>query len=218
MPPSVRFGKEEILHAALQIVREGGIAQLSARNIAEKMGSSTAPIYSCFPSMEELIKAVYAAANERLIEYMAHSWTGAPFLNMGIGMTMLARDEPNYYKMLQFEAIPFEYDEPGDQERYLDLMGNDPLFAEMSRDLLLSLLQTMTIVTHGLAAYVCTGKIKDVTAQWVANWLEDVGAAIIADAFTRAGKTVPSEYIGVQPVVIHADPPPQKSYEHTTAR
>jgi AcrR family transcriptional regulator len=218
MPPSARFGKEEIVEAALQIVHEGGIAQLSARNVADKMGASTAPIYSCFPSMEELVKAVYLAANDRMLEYMTHQWTNALFLNMGIGMTLLARDEPNFYKMLHFEIPPFEYDAPAERERYLALMENDPLFSGMPRELLMSLLQTMTIVTNGLAAYVCIGKIQDVTAKWVADWLEDVGGAIIADVFVRTGKEPPSEYIGVEPVIINDAPPPQRFYKNHATR
>ncbi|MFH0883483.1 MAG: helix-turn-helix domain-containing protein [bacterium] len=212
MPPSARFGKEEIVQAALQIVREGGIAQLSARNVAEKMGASTAPIYSCFPSMDELAKAVYVVANERMIEYMAHPWTSAPFLNMGIGMTLLARDEPNLYKMLNFETPPYEFIPQEVQERYLELMANDPLFVEMPREQLKSLLQKMSIVTHGLAAYICTGQICDVTAEWVANWLAEVGGAVIADAFRSLGLSAPDKIASTESIILNDTPPQQRSF------
>ncbi len=207
MPPSVRFGKEEIIRAALDVVREEGIAQLSARNVADKMGASTAPIYSSFPSMEELIKAVYFAASERMIEYMSHPWTGAPFLNMGIGMTLLARDEPNLYKMLNFEIPPFEYNMHEEEERYLALMAHDPLFSAMPRGYMKPLLQKMTIVTHGLASFVCTGQIRKVTVRWVAEWLEEVGGAVIADTFRRAGLEIPEDQPGIVPEILSDTPP-----------
>ena len=41
MPPKVKITKEEIIEAALRIVRESGDEALNARNVAAALGCST---------------------------------------------------------------------------------------------------------------------------------------------------------------------------------
>ena len=63
MPPKVRITKEEIIEAALRIVRESGDEALNARNVAAALGCSTQPVFSNFPSMVELRLAVVERAD-----------------------------------------------------------------------------------------------------------------------------------------------------------
>ncbi len=53
--PMVRksvFSREEIIQAGFDLVDKQGLEQLTARNVAEEIGSSTAPVYSNFNNME----------------------------------------------------------------------------------------------------------------------------------------------------------------------
>ena len=54
MPPLQRTGKDQIINAAFDIVREEGFCNLNARAIAKKLGVSTQPIFSNFKNMEDL--------------------------------------------------------------------------------------------------------------------------------------------------------------------
>ena len=54
MPPSVKFTKEEIVNAALQVVREKGTAALTTRQIAAVLGVSTRPIFTYFQNMQQV--------------------------------------------------------------------------------------------------------------------------------------------------------------------
>ena len=45
MPPRKRIFREDILKAAVDLVREQGTLALSVRNIAGKLNCSTQPIY-----------------------------------------------------------------------------------------------------------------------------------------------------------------------------
>ncbi len=45
MPPKVRFTKDEIISAALTLVREEGLPCLTARALAARLGSSAKPIF-----------------------------------------------------------------------------------------------------------------------------------------------------------------------------
>ena len=46
MPPKVRFRKEEIASAALDIAREKGIDAVTAREVAKALGVSVGPIFT----------------------------------------------------------------------------------------------------------------------------------------------------------------------------
>ena len=58
MPPKVKITKENIIQAAMDIVRNAGADALNARNIAAKLDCSTQPIFSNFATMDQLRLAV----------------------------------------------------------------------------------------------------------------------------------------------------------------
>ena len=54
MPPKVKFQKEEIVRAALKVVREQGIDAVTAREVAKELGVSPRPIFTYYDTMEQL--------------------------------------------------------------------------------------------------------------------------------------------------------------------
>ena len=70
MPPKAKFTREEIIQAALQIVRSQGFSALTARALGEQLGSSPRPIFTIFENMEEVQQAVIAAAKSVYKEYI----------------------------------------------------------------------------------------------------------------------------------------------------
>ncbi|MGD9151230.1 MAG: TetR/AcrR family transcriptional regulator, partial [Desulfobacterales bacterium] len=54
MPRKTQFTAEDVVIAAFELVKEKGLAGLSAPAVAEKMGCSTMPIYSHFKNMQAL--------------------------------------------------------------------------------------------------------------------------------------------------------------------
>ena len=54
MPPKIRFGREDIVSAALEIIREQGIEGVNARAVAARLGCSTQPLFREFESMEQI--------------------------------------------------------------------------------------------------------------------------------------------------------------------
>ncbi len=103
MPPKNRFQKNEIIKAALDIVREGGETALTARKLAEQLASSTKPIFVYFPTMEELLSAVFAAAGEIYHAYLTSAMeSGAypPYKASGMGYIRFASEEPQLFRWL----------------------------------------------------------------------------------------------------------------------
>ena len=51
MPPKVKFQKEEIVRAALNVARQQGIDAVTAREVAKELGVSVGPIFTWFDTM-----------------------------------------------------------------------------------------------------------------------------------------------------------------------
>ena len=101
MAPKYKFTKEEMVEAALQVVRTKGIGGLTAKTMADELGTSTQPIFTSFGSMEGIKREVYAAA---VRVYDGYTDTGlkaeVPFFGVGMQYIQFAREEPELYRLL----------------------------------------------------------------------------------------------------------------------
>ena len=70
MPPKAKFTKDEIVNAALDVVRKRGAGALTTRDIARELGVSTRPIFTYFNTMDEVRAAVRDAAEQRYLAYV----------------------------------------------------------------------------------------------------------------------------------------------------
>ena len=74
MPPKVKITKEDILKAALDLLRQSGETALCARGLAAALGSSTQPIFSNFATMDELRLAVGEKMTLRFPHYTCEAY------------------------------------------------------------------------------------------------------------------------------------------------
>lgn len=102
MPPSVRFSRDAVLNAAYQLVRRDGPDALNARAVARELGGSTQPIFRLFSGMEELKQAVIELALKTWKESLRDriQTSAFPYLSIGMGFLLFARDEPELFKLL----------------------------------------------------------------------------------------------------------------------
>ena len=73
MPAVRKVSKEQIIDAAVEVLRDDGFSAINARSVAKKLGCSTQPIYFSFKNMDELKTALPKQA----IELVA-AWGGSP--------------------------------------------------------------------------------------------------------------------------------------------
>ena len=101
MAPKNKFTKEEMAEAALRVVRAKGIGCLTAKTIADELGTSTRPIFTSFGSMEEVKQEVYAAAVRVYDSYTSAGLKEKiPFLGVGKSYIRFAQEEPELYRFL----------------------------------------------------------------------------------------------------------------------
>jgi AcrR family transcriptional regulator len=188
MPPKIVFSREDVIQAAYDIVRAQGLKKLSARKIAVKLKSSTAPVYSQFSSMKELELEVLGKAEELLLQYTRKPYTDRVFLNMGTGYVIFAREHRELFRALFLgkdvsKGVFAEFKDYIRQD-----MLKDSRFIPMSVPDREALLQQMWIFTHGLAALVCVGLVEDNSDESISAAILDVGTIVVAAALAKMPK------------------------------
>lgn len=103
MPPKVKTTKEDIINAAIDIVRKDGVEKLNARTIATLLSCSTQPIFSNFATMDELHLAVVKAADILCWEYIQKEIETGKFpayKASGMAYIRFAKEEKELFKLL----------------------------------------------------------------------------------------------------------------------
>ena len=187
MPPKTIFSSEDVIVAALELVKKSGFRDFSARRVAEELKSSTAPVYSCFSSMEELKTEVLARAEAIMLDYSMRPYTGSVFLNMGTGLALFAGEEREL-----FRALLLEGGETADMfEHFIHALEQ-----ELDRDELVSqlpvpdrkgVMRRMAIFTYGYATLIHNGMFEKVDRGRIIKTMLETGRDVIDAALRRAG-------------------------------
>ena len=155
MPPKVKFTKEMIASVAFDMVRKHGAELLSARGLAAELGSSTAPIFTAFDSIEEVRDQVIFKARKLYKDYLEKaSLAERPFKEMGMQYIRFAADEPELFKLLFMggdeEKEATHYLPDGDENSEMILNTVESLYG-MSKEKAMKLYNHLSVYTHGLA-------------------------------------------------------------------
>lgn len=185
MPRKVIFKKSQIIDSSLRVVKEKGLKQLSAREVARELISSTRPVYENFKSMDELKKAVLQKMVDLLYDYVTREYTKHPFLNTGVGYAFFARDHKEFFKAIFLEgndagAIIDELMKKLDKEvmKVPELRKLSPAERE-------DLLRQSWRYSHGFAVMVFSGYIKSDNNKNLIRMLAEAGPIFIDFALRK---------------------------------
>ena len=100
--------RQMILDTAFEMAREEGLANITARHVAERANCSTQPIFRSFASMDELTDEVYQRAVAFFQNYYAvyPRLERMPFCNLGMAYLAFAREEKELFRMLFVPSNP----------------------------------------------------------------------------------------------------------------
>ena len=163
MPAVKKVSRDEIINAAIDVLRDGGFSSINARSVAKKLGCSTQPIYFSFKNMDELKKAL----TERAIEMhtqrvydslLMHEGNDSRYSSYGMGFVRFAAEEKQLFRWLYLDG------------KQLGPYQNDVLFPETiqaimdefgySKDIAKKFHQDMVYYSYGLAIMANTGHLK----------------------------------------------------------
>ena len=170
MPPKPKFTKEELIQAALDLAREGGLELIVARNLGKKLNTAPSTIFTHFDSVEEIRKAVVDADRELYNGYVEDGLAMVPPMKgFGIQYIRFAMEEPNLYSVLfmkkrdDFKYVDFIINE-GHYERII-AAAEENFFLDRNQAELLY--HNMWAYAHGIAVMsatnVCNFSIEEIS-------------------------------------------------------
>lgn len=162
MPPKAKFTREEITDAAFEILRKKGVQAVTARSLAQKLGSSPRPIFTVFKDMDELWMELIKNAKKVYSEYIKKGLSDPmPFKGVGTQYILFAIEEPMLFSLLfmkKSDKIPdFERVLPLIDDNYEEIFDSVKNGYNLDDDHAEMLYQHLWIYTHGIATLCATG-------------------------------------------------------------
>ncbi len=185
MPPKAKFTKEQIISKGLDIVREEGMDNLTARALGNRLGSSACPIFTVFENMEEVQTAVKKAIKDIYAQYVNIGLGKSPaFKGVGMQYILFAMKEPRFFQLL------FMSEEKGKP----DILNVLSVIEDSFDKILLSvktsyalddadalrLYRHLWIYTHGIAS-LCANKTCNFEIEEIESMLSEVFIPLLKD-------------------------------------
>lgn len=161
MPPKPKFTKDNIIQCAMNIVREQGMENVTARELGKALNSSARPIFTVFSGMDDVKNEVIAMARAEYCSYIEKGLRENPaFRGVGMAYVAFAIKEPKLFQLLFMT-----------EKEQNDSLQNVLEYVEDSYDLILrsimepygldektavKLYHHLWIYTHGIAAMCAT--------------------------------------------------------------
>ena len=161
MPPKVKVTKQDIVEAAVEIIRQHGTQGLNAREIASVLNCSTQPVFSNFATMDALNEAVMIRAEEICREHLqreVESGKYPPYKANGMAYIRFAHEEKELFKLLYMydrKGVP-----PADSnlnQEMKSLVRHNTGMDEMNAQLFHL---EMWAFVHGIATMFATGYLE----------------------------------------------------------
>lgn len=165
MSPKTKFDKKTIVDVALEIAKEKGIKEITARRVAKKLKSSVAPIYVNFDSLDELIEAVVQRFFSISEEYLDKQEGKSMFEKIGRASLALAKDYPKIYRELAIEPNPYMSSYESIEKNMLKEMSKDEYMKELTKEEQKKLLFKMRAFQTGFLVMIVNENIP--------SWIKD---------------------------------------------
>lgn len=159
MPPKKRFEKETIANAAFEIAREGGFAEITARNVAERLGCSVAPIYVNYACIDELKEDVVEKIFELTEKLLEKQEGKTRFEKIGLASLAFAREYPIFVNELILKPNQYLKDYQTIEEQMIESLSEDADMAEWSAEERRKIFLKMRIFQVGLQVLTANGHI-----------------------------------------------------------
>ncbi|MDC7955456.1 TetR/AcrR family transcriptional regulator [Fusobacterium simiae] len=188
MPKKVLFSKEFILNKSFELFKEKGIDAISARNVAKILDASSAPIYRAIGSMDILKKELIKRAKDLFMEYLIKKRTGIKFLDIGMGISIFAREE----KQLFLQIFTKDNIEGSLIDEFLNLLHEeikkDERLVRIDKEKQEELLISCWVFAHGLSTLIATGFFKDPNDEFIEKVLRNAPAKLFYEYIDKYSK------------------------------
>lgn len=191
MPPKTKFEKDAIVDAALEVAKEKGFSGITARNVANRLQSSVAPIYVNFSTIEDLTEAVVQRVFAISEEFLAKQKGQSLFENIGRASLAFAREYPVLFRELSIQPNPYIASYQTIENSMIEALSEDEAMRSWTFEERKRLLFKMRVFQMGLSVMVANGHVPSwLSKQEVEELLLEVGDdVLIAQQIKRKEKS-----------------------------
>lgn len=101
MPPKPTVTQQDIIDAAIQLIRENGMSSINARSLAKALDCSTRPLFRIYKNMDELKADIKTELDHYYNSFMEDRMTSENrLLSQGIAYIEFARSEKMIFNTL----------------------------------------------------------------------------------------------------------------------
>ena len=185
MPKKVLFSREIILDTAFKLFKEEGYDAISARNVAKALDSSPAPIYKSIGSMEVLKDELITRTKKLFIEYLLKERTGIKLLDIGMGISVFAREE----KQLFLQIFSRHTVKSPLIDEFLNVireeLKTDERVTSIDKDKQEELLHTCWVFAHGLSTLIAIDFFRDSSDEFIEKSLRKGPARLFYEYLSK---------------------------------
>lgn len=185
--------RQDLLDAAMRVLREQGALHLTLRRVADAADTSTMGIYTCFGGRAGLLEAIYEYGFRLLHEAMsrsmdAHTDPLARIMAVAYGYRRFARADPALYALMFERPLP-DFDPSPEQRHDALRLCFDPLALATSAAAQEGLIRStdpqraaylVWTTIHGLVSIELTCSLRTPLPGWFLN-SEQEGERILTD-------------------------------------
>ena len=180
MPPTVRFTRDAVLHAACQLMRREGMEALNARAIAKELGGSTQPIFRLFTNMEDLHRELilYVARQFQAHAEADMAQSDSPYIQLCTTYLLYGRDEPELFKLLFMRDLVSE-GQYSDQTNLVLVFNIIKKETPLDDETALRFFERTWLFIHGLAVCIATKYIPCQDERYLISMVKEAYNAAV---------------------------------------
>lgn len=180
MPPTVRFTRDAVLHAACQLMRREGMEALNARAIAKELGGSTQPIFRLFTNMEDLHRELilYVARQFQAHAEADMAQSDSPYIQLCTTYLLYGRDEPELFKLL-FMRDRVSEGQYSDQTNFDHVFNIIKKETPLDDETALRFFERTWLFIHGLAVCIATKYIPCQDERYLISMVKEAYNAAV---------------------------------------
>ena len=176
--------RQLILDAAQSIIESNGLAGLSAREIARRIGYSPGTIYNMFENLDDVVLHVEArvldALDQRIEDAMSGERADDKIVRLAETYLAFTSERPKLWNLLFEHYMPGGTDTPAWYQQKLELLMSRvetamaPLFASDDQQALQRSARVLWAGVHGITSLSTANKLSNVTTEAAAILVRDL--------------------------------------------
>ena len=189
MPPKQKITKDDLLDCAARIAEREGIASVTSRSVAKEAGCSIQPVFSQFPTMENLRQETFDYVCKKSVQEVLYlSKYPDYFARTSKWVIDLARNKPNIFRLIylsgEFHGNKL-LDVMADYENNRDMLSKMTEVYQLDYEVCRDILMRSLLLLIGIGTMICDGRM-DFSDEQVMTMMKQTVSDMVLGAKTTS--------------------------------